>query len=67
MRLEKEAYDRAQAHNKQVFARVGWRQMIISMIEKGWLKRPDMSALESVYRANFEQVVGLISTENASY
>ena len=41
--------------------------MIISLMEKGWLKTPELSPLESVYRASFEQAVGLISIENASY
>ena len=62
---ERKAYDRAQERNEEVFRRVGWRQLVVTLLEKGWFARPDCSAIEAVYRSRFEDAVRLISIENA--
>jgi len=40
--------------------------MTVALLSKGWFDSPDMSALESVYRATFEDAVRLLSIEKAS-
>lgn len=39
--------------------------MILTLIEKGWFKRPDLSPKESVYNAPYSEAVRLLSIENA--
>lgn len=63
---EREAFDRAVAHSEETFKKVGWRQLIVTLLEKGWFKNPDMSAIKSVQVARFEDAVRLLSIENAS-
>lgn len=40
--------------------------MILTLLEKGWFKDPNKSAIESVYQAKFEDAVRLLSIEKAS-
>jgi hypothetical protein len=63
---EREAFERAAQHSEEVFRKVGWRQMIVTLLDKGWFNRPDMSPVESVYTAKFEDAARLLSIENAS-
>jgi len=40
--------------------------MIVTLLEKGWFNRPELTPIESVYSAKFEDAVRLLSIENAS-
>lgn len=63
---EREAFARAQNQNEEVFKKIGWQQLIVLLLNKGWFNRPEVSALEAALRARFDDAVKLISIENAS-
>lgn len=62
---EREAYNRAVSHQKEVQKRIGWRSVTHTLLEKGWFNRPDMTPMESALRSRFEDAVRAISRENA--
>lgn len=39
--------------------------MIVSLLDKGWFSTPNLSPIESVYSAKFEDAVRLLSIDNA--
>lgn len=61
-----EAYQRTKEQNAETFKRVGWRQLYILLLERGWFNDPAMSPLAAIMQAKFENAVALISIENAS-
>jgi hypothetical protein len=63
---EREAFEKGVAHSEEVFKKVGWRQMVVTLLDKGWFKEPTLSAIQSAYVARFEDAVRLLSIENAS-
>ena len=63
---EREAFTRSQDFNEEVFKKVGWGQLIVLLLNKGWFNRPEVSAIEATLRSRFDDAVRLISIENAS-
>ena len=55
----------AKAHSAAVFRRIGWRQLIITLLESGWITTPGHSPLEAVQRYPFADALRLISLSNA--
>lgn len=53
-------------HNETVFKRVGWRQLFMTLLNKGWFNQPGLSPFESVCRADFFNAARMISIENAA-
>ena len=62
---EREAYNRAVSHQKEVQKRIGWRSIIHTLLERGWFNQPGMTPMESALRSKFEDAVRAISRENA--
>lgn len=63
---EREAWQRAIEQSEETFKKVGWRQLIITLLDKKWFNEPGKSAIQSVQQASFEDAVRLLSIENAS-
>jgi hypothetical protein len=63
---EQEAFNAAIAHSEQVFEQIGHRQIYLKLLERGWYVEAGKSAVESMKRSNFVDVVRFISMENAN-
>lgn len=59
------AKDAAKKANERAFQRTGWRSIYTRLLKDGSFKQPDKSPLESVMLADFNEVIRLISLQNA--
>lgn len=62
---ESKAYQKAVNENKQIWNRTGYRGLVQRLIKSGYFTKPDMSPIESVMTARFEEVIKYVSIENA--
>ena len=59
------AKDAAKKQNEKAFQRTGWRSIYKRLLDDGYFKRPDKTPIESVMMADFNEVVRMISLQNA--
>lgn len=62
---EREAYERSISQSEETFKKVGWKQIIITIAERGWFDGLQAAKIESALMAPFEDAVRLLSIENA--
>ena len=62
---EREAFEKAITQSEETFKKVGWKQIIITIAERGWFDGLQASKIGSALLAPFEDAVRLLSIENA--